>query len=215
MKLSALLDKLSVDVGAGSLCGAAVLLRLNRPIDDLISKSMALGPYHPGKPSPWSHTVILAEPYAGPKTKILDCTIRDAKGNVDWTSDLLPILRKGLDKNGGIYDGTVDDYDDRRVTATGVKHIPSLSAETRQAIVKAGKSLQSQGYKYDIPGLVRELIRLVIHIPAPAGRKLLFCSAFVQKCYRRAKAGNFNPALSPKDVTPDDIWYSSLGIRLP
>jgi hypothetical protein len=215
MKLSSLLDKVSIDVGADSLCGAAILLRLKRPIDDLISKSLALGPYHPGKPSPWSHTVILAEPYRGLETKILDCTIRDGNGNVDWSSDLLPILRKGIDKNGGIYDGAVEDYDDRRVTATSVKYVPALSVKTRKDIVEAGKSLQSQGYKYDIPGLVRELIRLVVHLPVPAGKKLLFCSGFVQECYRKARAGNFNPALNPKDVTPDDIWYSSLGIQLP
>jgi hypothetical protein len=211
MALTDLLELLASGQGADALEGAIVLARLNRPIDELIANALGLGPYHPGKPSPWSHTFLIAEPFRGSGTKILDCTIRTDDGKIDWNGDLLEILGKGIDKNGRIYDGTVGDYDDPRITKWGVKWIPVLAAHQRSAIVSAAKHLQAKGYHYDVPGLVRELVRLLTGIAVPVGKKLLFCSAFVQTAYRAAGAGDFAVGTAGADVTPDDIWYSTVG----
>jgi hypothetical protein len=211
MALTDLLSLLASGQGADALEGSIVVARLKRPVDDLISSAMGLGPYHPGKPSPWSHTFLIAEPFHGPGTKILDCTIRTPDGRIDWNDDLVAILSKGIDKNGGIYDGVVSDYDDPRITNWGIKWVPTLSSDQRGAIVAAGRHLQAKGYHYDIPGLLRELIRLLTGIPIPVGDKLLFCSAFVQTAYRAAGAGDFAPGIASADVTPDDLWFSTVG----
>jgi len=209
--LSAFLGGLAQGQGGDALNAGIVLVRMQRPVDNLIANAMGLGPYHFGRPSPWSHTFLIAEPFQGPGTKILDCTIRTSDGELDWNDDLLQILETGIDENGGIYDGTVADYDDPRVTAIGLKHLPALTSSQRTAIVDAGRTLQAGGYHYDIPGLVRELVRLLTGIPVPAGDKLLFCSAFVQTAYRAAAAGDFATGTASVDVTPDDLWYSTLG----
>lgn len=211
MALTDLLELLASGQGADALEGAIVMARLQRPVDDLIASAMGLGPYHPGKPSPWSHTFLIAETFHGAETKILDCTIRTADGKLDWNDDLLTILQKGIDQNGGIYDGVVGDYDDPRITKVGVKWVATLSSDQRASIVAAGRHLQQKGYHYDIPGLLRELIRLLTGIPIPAGEKLLFCSAFVQTAYRAAGTGDFAPSVASADVTPDDLWYSPVG----
>lgn len=211
MTLSTFLQDIADGQGADFLEGAIVLARLQRPVDDLIASAMGLGPYHFGKPSPWSHTFLIAEPYHGPDTKILDCTIRDDAGGIDWTGNLLEVLAHGIDKNGGIYDGVVRDYDDPRITKYGVKLVTTLTPDQRLGVLNAGRALQAGGYHYDIPGLVRELVRLLTGIPVPSDDKLLFCSAFVQTAYRISSAGDFAIGTASIDVTPDDLWYSTVG----
>ncbi|MEO6325130.1 MAG: alkaline phosphatase family protein [Thermoanaerobaculia bacterium] len=213
MLLSSYLSLLAGEVGPEHLNGAVVLLTLDRPLDRLIQLAMGFGPYHPGAESPWSHSILLAADYAGPSTPVLDCTIRDKDGKVPWGGSLTDLLPGGIAGSGGIYRGTVSDYDDARVTNFGVKSIFDLSADERAAIVVEGEKLQTAGYHYDVPGLVRELVRLLTGVPIPAGKKLLFCSAFCQAAYRNALArrGDFSPTIRTEDITPDDIWYSSLG----
>ena len=217
MKLSELLSSVSTDVGAAKLRGGIVFAALDRPIDKLIQLAMGLGPYHPGQQSPWSHTFLLAGDFAGLSTPILDCTIRDGNGKVAWNEPLTDVLETGLAKSGGIYTGTVGDYDDPRVTNVGLKLLLELSDADRAAIVSEASKLQAAGYRYDIPGLVRELARLLTGIAIPAGDHLLFCSAFCQSAYRNALSnrGDFAPALNSEDVTPDDIWYSQKGTPYP
>jgi hypothetical protein len=72
------------------------------------------------------------------------------------------------------------------------------------------------GYTYDLPGLLRELVRLMTGIIIPPGPKQMFCSAFNQAAYRRALGplGDFNHRVADADMTPDDIWYSALGAQL-
>src|SRR5208282_1834014 len=108
---------------------------------------------------------------------------------------------------GGIYAGKVADYNDPRVDPLGVRLIPALTSAQRAAVVGAGQTLAKQGYHYDLPGLFRELARLITGITVPAGEKLLFCSAFVQATYRAAlgDVGDFMPpSVASTDVTPDD-----------
>jgi hypothetical protein len=195
------------------LKGAVVLVALDRPIDHLIQQAQGLGPYHRGEKSPWSHTFLLADAFSGPSTPILDCTIRDPQGKIAWNERLDEVLRTGIAKSGGIYAGRVEDYDDPRTTAMGVKVLFDLTPSERDSIVSEGTALQAQGYHYDIPGLVRELVRLLTGIAVPPGKKLLFCSAFCQAAYRNALGdkGDFAPKVPTADTTPDDIWYSALG----
>ncbi|KAA0250601.1 MAG: hypothetical protein EDX89_22635 [Acidobacteria bacterium] len=213
MTLSTFLQQIATESGPERLKGAVVLAALDRPIDDLIRQAQGLGPYHRGKPSPWSHTFLIADVYSGPATPILDCTIRDSQGRVAWDEKLDEVLKTGIARSGGIYTGRIDDYDDPRVTAVGVKCIFDLSAEDRDAIVAAGRALQAEGYHYDIPGLLRELVRLLMGIEIPPGEKLLFCSGFCQAAYRNALGarGDFAPEIATADTTPDDIWFSPLG----
>lgn len=206
--------------GPQSLEGAILLLRLKRPIDDLISLVLGLGPYHFGTPSPWSHNVLLAGPFDGNQTRdipILDCTIRDKDGNVDWDTPISEILKGDLTKQGGIYSGTIGDYDDPRVFRYGVKFIPGLSPKDRAKLVARGKVLQSRPYYYDIPGLLRELSRLLFGIPIPPSKDLLFCSAFCQKVYKDVlgRRGWFSRPVKPEDTSDDEIWYPPLGARYP
>ena len=213
MNLSSFLQDLAAESGPDRLKGAVVLVALDRPIDHLIQQAQGLGPYHRGEKSPWSHTFLLADVFSGPATPILDCTIRDEQGKIAWTEKLGEVLKTGIVTSGGIYTGRVDDYDDPRTTALGVKCLFDLTPAERDAIVAAGTSLQAQGYHYDIPGLVRELVRLLTGIEVPRGEKLLFCSAFCQAAYRTALGdkGDFAPKVPTADTTPDDIWYSPLG----
>lgn len=213
MNLSSFLQSLATQSGADKLKGAIVLVALDRPIDHLIQQAQGLGPYHRGEKSPWSHTFLVADVFSGPATPILDCTIRDAQGKIEWDEKLEEVLRTGIATSGGIYTGRVDDYDDPRTTALGVKCLFDLTPAERDAIVAEAKHLQSEGYHYDIPGLVRELIRLLTGIAVPPGEKLLFCSAFCQAAYRSALGdkGDFTPKVATADTTPDDIWFSPLG----
>jgi hypothetical protein len=202
--------------GAESMGGAVVLVSLKRPIDDLIREAEALGPYHRGARSNWSHCFLLGDAYSGPQTPILDCTIRDDKSQILWDTNLQEFLSLLTKPSGGIYAGKVADYNDPRVHPLGVKLIPTLTGAQRAAVVRAGQNLAEQGYRYDLPGLFRELARFISGISLPAGQKLLFCSAFVQASYRAALGdlGDFMPpSLASTDVTPDDIWYSTLGVK--
>jgi phospholipase C len=213
VRLSDFLQERSNEIGPDRLRGAIVLAALDRPLDDLIRLALALGPYHPGERSPWSHTLLIAEDYRGPETRILDCTIRNKEGKVAWDEPLDELLRDGITKSGGIYEGIVQDYDDPRVTYCGLKVISELTLHDRTAIVRKAERLKALGYRYDLPGLVRELVRLLTGIKIPAGKKLLFCSAFCQATYREplGSRGDFAPAVETVDTTPDDIWYSELG----
>lgn len=213
MMLSSFLDGVASQSGAERLKGAVVLVALDRPIDHLIRHAQGLGPYHRGRMSPWSHTFLLADAYSGPSTPILDCTIRDGKGRVAWDEKLEDVLRTGITKSGSIYTGRVDDYDDPRTTDFGLKCIFDLPPADRDSIVVEAKKLQALGYHYDIPGLLRELVRLLTGIDVPPGEKLLFCSGFCQAAYRSALGdrGDFAPKVETADTTPDDIWYSPLG----
>lgn len=212
-KLSEFLQSIAEQAGPETLKGVIVLVALDRPIDHLIRQAQGLGPYHRGRPSPWSHTFLIADEYAGPGTPILDCTIRDPQGRVAWDEKLDEVLKTGIARSGGIYTGRIDDYDDPRVTACGIKCICDLRADERDAIVAAGEALQAEGYHYDIPGLLRELVRLLMGIEIPPGEKLLFCSGFCQAAYRVALGdrGDFAPDVATADTTPDDIWFSPLG----
>jgi hypothetical protein len=220
MILSDFLNDIAQQYGADALHGAMAFAMIKRPVDELIAHALTFGPYHRGKPSPWSHCFLLTEPYRGKETSILDCTIRDAQGNVAWESTLeetLEILKDaGSPKGAGaIYSGKVGDYDNAdRVTALGVRWLPGLAVAERAGIVSAGLDLQRQGYAYDLPGLMRELVRLLTGVVVPPADKRLFCSAFLQACYRRAlgNVGVFNPDLVDADTTPDDIWYSPKGL---
>jgi hypothetical protein len=209
-RLSAFLATVAADVGAAHLKGAVVLVALQRPVDDLIRTALSLNPYHHGTESPWSHTFLIAETYSGVNTQILDCTIRSPDGTVAWTEPLDQTLNEILHKSGGIYSGHVRDYDDARVTHVGVKLLKTLSTAQCDAIIAAATALQAGHYYYDVPGLLRELIRLLTGIAIPADPQRLFCSAFCQEAYRTALGsfGDFNPALATADITPDDIWYS-------
>lgn len=213
MSLSAFLEQVASQSGADRLKGTIVLVALDRPIDHLIRQAQGLGPYHRGRPSPWSHTFLISDVFAGPATPILDCTIRDSEGRIAWDEKLEDVLKTGIAKSGGIYTGRVDDYDDPRVTAFGVKCIFDLAPEDRDAVVTEAWRLHADGYHYDIPGLMRELVRLLTGIEIPPGKKLLFCSGFCQAAYREALGdrGDFAPKIATADTTPDDIWFSPLG----
>ena len=217
MTISNFLQEVADSHGGEILKGANVLLSLDRPVDNLIRKALALGPYHPGKESAISHCFVLAEDYRGPDTAILDCTIRDDAGRIEWGGDPVEVIRRGLGNNGGIYLARSGDYDDPRITPVGVKYIPDLTAQQRQAVVDAGNALRATTppYHYDLPGLLRELVALVSGVHLPAGPRLMFCSAFNEACYRNALGEDFSfvpPAVASADATPDDLWYSSLGV---
>jgi hypothetical protein len=216
-RLPAFLATVAADVGAAHLKGAVILVALQRPVDDLIRTAQSLGPYHHGTRSLWSHTFLIAENYTGVDTKILDCTIRNRDGSVAWTEPLDQTLNEILHKSGAIYSGQVGNYDDARVINVGVKLLKTLTTAQCDAIVAAATALQAGHYYYDVPGLLRELIRLLTGIAIPADPQRLFCSAFCQAAYRTAlgAVGDFNPALATADITPDDIWYSRTGTPFP
>lgn len=198
-----------------------VFVSLDRPLDQTIRYALALGPFHPGQPSPWSHCFLLAGPYTDGSTPILDCTIRDQNNQIIWNSSLdedIQVLATGFaGRAGGIYAGRVDDYDNLKVLSCGVKWLPTIGRAEQDRLVAAGKSLQEQGYHYDLPGLVWELVRLLMGVEIrPPGPKLLFCSGFLATVYRNALGsdGDFAPKVASADTTPDEIWYSSLGVEL-
>jgi hypothetical protein len=218
MDISKAVERIAARTGAEALLGANVLVGIDRPIDEAIQHALALGPYHPGRPSKWSHCFLLAESFCGPDTRILDCTIRDPHdpNKLLFTETLEDFVKMLTRPAGGIYVGHLKDYDHPKVAPMGIKFIPSLSQDQRQGIVDQGQQLRDQKYSYDIPGLLRELIRLLLGVTIPQHSHMLFCSAFNQASYRRAlgAAGDFNQRLADADTTPDDIWYSSLGTAL-
>jgi hypothetical protein len=208
--------------GADALKGAVLLLRLKRPIDDIMSDALGLSckHFHLG-PSPWSHCVLIIEPYQGinQPIKIFDCTIRDKNGDVDWDMPLQDLLSKPLDQQGGIYPGHVHDYADKRVTRFGIKFMPDLTGPERDSIVASARTLSQMGYHYDIPDLLRALAHIVLNPPLPPPPKgLLHCSGFCQKAYFDAlnKKGMFDTSVQhPEDATDDEIWYPDRGKRYP
>ena len=61
MMLSEFLARIAAQEGAAALQGAVILAALDRPVDHLIQLALGLGPYHPGKESPWSHSFLIAQ----------------------------------------------------------------------------------------------------------------------------------------------------------
>jgi hypothetical protein len=219
MSLTRFLDKVAQAEGADALHGAMVFVMLERPIDEMISRGLSQGPHHRGTPSPWSHCVLLAEPYRGSETRILDCCIRDARGGLLWDVDaketLSIIFESTVGKGAGaIYDGRVADYDHARVKARGIKWLPELGRARAAALVAAAEALQAKGIRYDLPGLLREMSRLFVGLTIPPQEGRLFCSAFLQKVYSEVLGadGDFADNVRDEDTTPEDIWYSSKGL---
>ena len=211
------LGKFASKYGPDALIGAVLLLRIKRTIDDIMSDALGLSwKFHFGRPSPWSHCVLIREAYQGNKRiKIYDCTIRDANGDVDWDMPLKDLLSKPLDKQGGIYRGHVDDYEDKRVTRFGIKFMPDLERPDRESIVGSARALHDKGYCYDIPGLLRALAHIALNpeLPPPP-KNLLHCSGFCQKAYFDALGSNgmFDPSVQwAEDATDDEIWYPDEG----
>jgi hypothetical protein len=60
--------------------------------------------------------------------------------------------------------GQVSEYDHEKVQNCGLYFLPWLTAKERHKIVGVATELQKQGYRYDLPGLVRELVRLLIGV---------------------------------------------------
>lgn len=227
MKLSTFLTGVAQRYGADVLEGAMVFVMLDRHLDHAIANALSAGAFHHGTPSPWSHCFMLAEPFGGPSTRILEASIRLPDGAMIWDDNTnlqrtLEIVAGSTVGNGvgEIYDvplhvGTTNDgYDDARVTARGIRWIPSLTPEQRRAVVAAGRGLRAENCKYDLPGLLRELPRLFAGAAIPGAPKRLFCSAFLASCYRTALGveGDFAPGVASVDVTPDELWYSRVGV---
>jgi len=218
--LTEFLNAAATTFGANMLPGAVVEISLERETDELIQEFEALGPYHPGTPGEWSHSLIVAN-YAAAGSTVLEATIRDqVTGAIIWTTtekEFLEILTDPT-TSGGIYESKATDYDDARVHPHGLKIVQGLTDAQRATIVTVGRGFLGKGYHYDIPGLFREMVRLTTGIILPAAPKLLFCSAYVQAVYRAAlghPAGDFMPAaVHSTDVTPDDLWYSYLGQQI-
>jgi len=122
-------------VGNDAMQGAIILVAIDRTVDRLIQKSLALSCHHPGKPSPWSHTFLLAAPFQGASTPILDCTVRDSKGNIDLHPKLFDILKTIVDKNGGVFGGELGLYDIDQVHPVGVKLISDAAPAERASII--------------------------------------------------------------------------------
>jgi hypothetical protein len=219
MKVSEFVANVAHDVGNEALQGAIILVAIDRPLDHVIQNSLALGPYHPGTPSPWSHTFLLAEAFKGAETRILDCTIRDKDDHIAFDLSLEDMIKTVLNKAGRVYSAKLGDYDIDKVHPVGVTLIPDATTAEKEKIIAAGLDLQKQGIHYEFLGLVRELIALLFGIRLPPVGPDLFCSAFCQVCYRDAfginSKGDFRPGVNSKDVTPDDIWFSERGKNFP
>ena len=221
MKVSEFVASVASNVGNDALQGAIILVAIDRPLDKLIQKSLALSCHHPGQPSPWSHTFLLAGPFAGANTPILDCTVRDKDGNISFKMTLIEIIKTIVDKNGGVYSSKLCDYDIDAVHPVGVKLIPDATPAEMASIVATGLDLQKKKIHYEFLGLVRELIAMLTRIRIKPAGPDLFCSAFCQVCYRAAfgfgptSRGDFLPAVDSKDVSPDDIWFSRKGANYP
>jgi hypothetical protein len=69
---------------------------------------------------------LLAESFKGKEIPILDCTIRDGQGKIQWDLPKLDI-KTILNDARGIYSAKLSDYDDDRVHPFGVKLILELA----------------------------------------------------------------------------------------
>ena len=216
-RLSEFLESVILGEGAAPAIGAIVFVSLDRTLDKLVQLGLGLGPYHRGRPSWWSHTFLLAGSWIGPITPILECSVRTEDNKIIWDEDYVDPIKLLRDENilSGICRGIVGDYDDPRVMNWGFKWLPELAATQRDALVADASDPKWKPYRYDFPGLLRELIRLATAglIEAPAGSKRLFCSGFVQAVYANVlgAGGHFVPGIQTDDTTPDDLWYSPLG----
>ncbi len=220
-KLSEFLDQSVAQAGDASLFqGAIVFVALNRMLDRVIQQALALDDYHRGSPSPWSHCFLLAEPYHGPATALIECSVRTKDNRVIWDEDHVDPIKvlSGEDVKSGRCQGQIADYDDPRVTRWGVKWLDNLLPSQRQEIAVDALDPKWAPYRYDFPGLLRDLIRLISGgaIDLPAGKNLLFCSAFGQSVYTDVLAdhGHFAPGITDAGTSPDDLWYSDLGSRI-
>ncbi len=220
-RLSEFLQQAADQAGDPALFeGAIVFVALDRTLDHLIEQAMAAGDYHRGTPSPWSHTFLLAEPFNGPTTSLVECSVRSKDNKVIWDQDHADPIKIiwHKDVNSGVCRGRIGDYDDPRVNRWGVKWLPDLLPSQRQAIVTDASDAKWKPYHYDFPGLLRELIRLISGgaITPPGGKNLLFCSAFVQTVYTDVLGhhAKFAPGIKDDDTSPDDLWYPSLGSRI-
>jgi len=216
MSVSEFVGSVAKIVGDDGVKGAIVLVALERPVDCLIQRCLGLSCYHPGKPSPFSHTFLISGSYNGQYTPILDCTIRDKNDRIAWKLPLIDSILAIINKRGRVYSAQLGDYDDHRVHPVGVKLIPELTNADRERIVTAGLDLQALGTHYDFLGLFRELIAMLLHIQLPADKDM-FCSAFCQGAYRNGigDKGDFLPGVDFHDVSPDDIWFSRTGANYP
>lgn len=204
--------------GAAALDGAIVFVNLDRETDRLIIWGMERDPVYKGRPSRFSHTFLLAGPYDGAHTPILDMTIRDEHDRVDWDvtfREEMEALATGIvGRAGRVYRGAVSDYDHPKTTAVGLKLLRHLSAAQRAKIVEKAEGIREEGYHYDLVGLGREAAEYMgIELPVKKDYKGLFCSAFVQRAYRRALgrvAGDFSSE-SDVSTSPNDLWYGALG----
>ncbi len=200
--------------------GSLVFLGLNRELDRIIRKALALSGFHPGQESPWSHVVMLAADYAGPETPILESTIRTKDGVVAW-DDLRPlsVLDILLGRcRSGVQGGTVGDYDlPGGVDWAGLLWLDEIGDIERNRLVETAETMERAGFDYDIGGLLRVAARLVSDDEAriPGTRLALSCSAFVAAAYHKALGprGEFNAQLAIDQFSPDDIWYSARGQR--
>jgi hypothetical protein len=208
---------MAADAGAANLKGAIAFVSLNRTLDRLIQHALGLGPYHRGKPSWWSHTFLLADAWNGPGTKIIECSVRSQDNKIIWDQDHVDPIKVLSDKDviSGVCTGTVADYDDSRVINWGVKWLPQLSSAQRDSLATDAADPKWKPYRYDFPGLLRELLRIATGglVDPPPGPDLLFCSGFVQAVYVDVLGlpGDFAPSINTYDTTPDDLWYSPLG----
>jgi|GEM_PF-4314082 len=216
MSVSKFLADVARGYRAETMVGAMVFLRLERPLDQLVRLALANQAPHRGRASPWSHCFLLAEAYHGPDTKIFDCTLRNAQGQVEFAQPLNAALQRLLEAPGGIYEGVVGDYDDPCVTARGVKWLPGLDIGEQKALVDQALALKARGVGYDLPRFTRELVALILGSGGRANASSLFASAFAQKVYREALGalGDFASGVHDTDTTFADIWYSHKGIGI-
>jgi hypothetical protein len=209
--LSAALAAIQSNLGDEMLEGAVVFVSIDRTIDRLIQYALALGPHHPGSPSIWSHCFILLEPFTGPATRIADASIRD-EHNVPIRDGEMDLLL-GAKVSSGVCSGTIADYDNLPLTAAGVKWLPDLGPESRHSICAVAQSGRWSACRYDVGGVLRELIRLmtagIVTIPAPENP--VSSAGHVQAAYFEPTEVLF-AQIAGDAVTPDDIWYSTVGL---
>jgi hypothetical protein len=218
MAIASFLDQVASNHDCRALHGAIVFVMTERPLSRLICKALASGPHPRREPSPWSHCFLLAEPYHGASTRILDCSIRDVEGCIEWDVSLgraFRMLLAGLLGSGvgGVYDAHLGDYDHHRIVGYGVRWLPDATAVDRRGIIEHARALQRESIRFDLLGFFRILLWLLTGIRLKPSANRLFCSAFVQNAYRAAlgNAGVFQPKVRDEDTTPADIWLSCKG----